>query len=122
MVKTEEFFNIPDNLSARIRPRTTFTRFGLLLIDQHLNPSFSGHLYLGLYNATPNIINIFPDVQVGQIVFEQVKGEITKDRLYKNQAGAKYQNETSFIVPRLDKESEHNNRIQALIEKALAAD
>lgn len=122
LVKTEEFFNIPDNLSARIRPRTTFTRFGLLLIDQHLNPSFSGHLYLGLYNATLNIINIFPDVQVGQIVFEQVKGEITKDRLYKNQAGAKYQNETSFIVPRLDKESERNNRIQALIEKALAAD
>lgn len=121
LVKTEELFTIPDNISARIRPRTTFTRIGLLLSDQHLNPSFSGHLYLGLYNATPNIITISPGARVGQIVFEQVKGDITEGRLYKNKTDAKYQNETDFIAPKPDKDTD-NKRIQALIAQALSRD
>lgn len=113
LIKTKERFSMPDNLTARIRPRTTFSRVGLLLFDQHLNPSFHGHLYLGLYNVTPNVIVIYPDVAVGQIVFETVEGEISADRLYRNKPNAKYQDENGFIVPKLDK------KINDLMNKVL---
>lgn len=119
LVKTKEFFNIPDDLSARIRPRTTFSRIGLLLVDQHLNPSFKGHLYLGLYNATPNVIDIFPGIGIGQIIFEQVAGNISKSRLYRNKSDAKYQDETEFITPQLDKDAKECKKLQDLLAKVL---
>lgn len=113
LIKTREYFTLPDNLTARIRPRTTFSRIGLLLFDQHLNPSFMGHLYLGLYNVTPNVIVIYPNVAVGQIVFEPVQGYISINRLYRNKPNAKYQNENEFVHPKLD------DKIQHLMDKIL---
>ena len=47
LVKTKEKFNFSCVLTGHIRPRTTFSRLGLILSDQHINPTFSGHLYLG---------------------------------------------------------------------------
>lgn len=102
LVRTGEYFSMPDDLTARIRPRTTFSRIGLLLFDQHLNPSFKGHLYLGVYNATPNVIDLYPDVAIGQIVFERVTGEISEERLYRNKENAKYQDERDFVPPITD--------------------
>lgn len=101
LVKTKEKFDIPQNLTAHIRPRTTFTRIGLILSDQHMNPNFRGHLYLGLYNATPNIIDIKAGLNIGQMVFEEVGGDITPEKLYDKKKNAKYQDEDEFIAPSL---------------------
>lgn len=119
LVKTGEYFTMPDDLAARIRPRTTFSRIGLLLFDQHLNPSFKGHLYLGLYNATPNVIDIYPQIAVGQIVFERVDGSISPNKLYRNKPDAKYQDETSFKSPRLDSAKSQSTKIERLMLKVL---
>lgn len=104
LVKTKEKFNMTADLTGHIRPRTTFTRLGLVLSDQHINPTFSGHLYLGFFNATPNAIEIFPELIIGQIVFEKISGDITENLLYKNKKDAKYQNEDSFIFPQISDE------------------
>jgi len=104
IVKTKEKFNMPHNLTGHIRPRTTFTRLGLILSDQHINPTFLGHLYLGLLNATPNAVEIFPELIIGQIVFERIDGIVSDDRLYKNKKNAKYQNENKFISPAINEE------------------
>lgn len=120
LVKTKEKFSIPANMTAHIRPRTTFTKFGLIVSDQHMNPNFKGYLYLGLYNATPNIIDIYPDLIIAQMVFEEVTGEVSKEKLYDQKKDAKYQNEDEFIAPKYDKLSEDEKaEINGIINKML---
>lgn len=120
LVKTKEKFAIPANLTAHVRPRTTFTKFGLVISDQHMNPNFKGYLYLGLYNATPNIIDIYPDLIVAQMVFEEVSGDISEEKLYDRKKDAKYQNEDDFIAPQYDNLSDHEKaEIDGIINKIL---
>ncbi len=38
LIPIREFFNIPNNLSAHFRGRTSFNRLGLILSTQHVNP------------------------------------------------------------------------------------
>lgn len=102
LIKTKERFAIPRNMTAHVRSRTTFTRLGLVVSSQHMNPNFQGYLYLGLYNATPNIIDIYPDLVIAQMVFEEVQGKVTEEKLYDRKKDAKYQNEDTFILPKYD--------------------
>ena len=102
LIKTKEKFSIPFNMTAHIRPRTTFTKIGLIVSAQHMNPNFKGYLYLGLYNATHNTIKISSDLTIAQMVFEEVYGDITEKKLYNNKADAKYQDEDEFITPKYD--------------------
>lgn len=101
LVKTKERFQIPSNLTAHVRPRTTLTRMGLLLSDQHMNPNFRGYLFLGLLNATPNVIDIYPGIPMGQMVFEEIDGTVSKEKLYDQKKDAHYQDEDAFVVPTL---------------------
>ena len=119
LVKTKERFSIPADMTAHVRPRTTFTRFGLIVSDQHMNPNFKGHLYLGLYNATPNIIDIYPDLPIAQMVFEEVSRSITEAKLYDRKKAAKYQDEDDFITPRLDDDlsEEDRKKVDAFINE-----
>lgn len=42
LVSLSEKINLPDNITAHIRPRTKFTRLGLLVSDQHCNSTYTG--------------------------------------------------------------------------------
>lgn len=97
MVELKETITLPNNLTAHIRPRTKFTRVGLLVSDQHCNSTYSGVLRLGLFNATNSVIKIQPGLKIAQIVFEELKEIPTEDKLYMNKKNASYQNETEFI-------------------------
>ena len=99
LVKSGEKYTLPDDIAAYSRPRTTLSRLGLILTPQHFNPSFSGYIYYGLLNVTPNILKIYPGTSIGQIVFEKVYGALDKKNLYKNKTSAQYQNENEFIIP-----------------------
>ena len=129
LIKTREKFNIPANLTAHVRPRTTFNRFGLTLSDQHMNPGFRGHLFLGLYNATPNIISIVPGLTIGQMVFEKVQGEISPQKLYNQKPDAKYQDEDDFRIMDQDSDFEivaindltdaEQKKVNAIVDKLM---
>lgn len=120
LVKTKERFSMPANLTAHIRPRTTFTKLGLTVSAQHMNPEFQGYLYLGLYNATPNIIDIYPDLKIAQMVFEEIAGEITEEKLYNHKKDAKYQNEDEFIAPKYDDLDDNEKaKVDSIINKML---
>lgn len=97
LIRVNEKINMPNNLVAHIRPRTTLIKLGLVLSHQHLNPTFSGYLHLGLFNASPNIIEILPNLVVGQIIFEEIVSIPSKEKWYKNKSDAKYKDEDSFI-------------------------
>lgn len=101
LVQVNESINMPNDLTAHIRPRTTFTRIGLILTAQHFNPSYCGNVQLGLYNATNSIIEITTGLKVGQIVFETLDGEPDVDNLYCNKETSKYQNEHEFVESKI---------------------
>ena len=87
LLSVDERINMPSNLTAHIRPRTKFTRLGLLMSSQHCNSSYSGNLNLGLFNVNPFAVIIHPGMKIAQIVFEQLTDIPTKEY------GGKYQHE-----------------------------
>lgn len=102
LVKIKEKINLPDNLNAHIRPRTRFTRLGLIVSDQHCNSTYCGNLQIGIFNATNSTIQIFPDINICQIVFEELKSIPSTNKQYKNKKNASYQNEEEFRGPKVD--------------------
>lgn len=97
LVTLKEKIALPDNITAHIRPRTRFTRLGLLVSDQHCNSTYSGKLQIGLFNATECAIKIYPGTRIAQMVFEELKSKPSEEKLYKNKPDAIYQNEEKFI-------------------------
>ena len=104
LITLNERINLPNNIIAHIRPRTRFTRLGLILSDQHCNPTYSGRLQLGLFNATPYAIKICPDLKIGQFVFEELKSVPSESKWYKNSKDAIYNNEDKFIGAKISNE------------------
>lgn len=105
LVRLNEKINMPDDLTAHIRPRTTFNKIGLIINCQHINPSYNGNLQFGLKNMCNNAIEIIPNLIIGQLVFETLGGKIAEDILYRNKKNAKYQGEDGFITSKVYDES-----------------
>lgn len=96
LVKLQEKLTIPEDCVAHLRPRTRFTRIGLLLADQHCNPTYSGVLSVGLFNASPYTLRLKEGISIGQVVFERMTGTPSEEKQYRNKANAAYMNESSF--------------------------
>lgn len=103
LVSVKETISLPQNLTAHIRPRTKFTRLGLVLSSQHCNSTYSGNLQLGLYNCTNFPIKLVSNIKFAQIVFEELKSIPSQEKQYKNR-NATYQNERQFIGAKFDNE------------------
>jgi len=100
LVSVKERINIPCNITAHVRPRTKFTRIGLIVSGQHCNSSYSGLLNLGLYNVNPFAIKIYAGMKLAQIVFEELKSTPSPKKQYrgsyqgeKGMAGADFSSE-----------------------------
>lgn len=96
LVELQEKLTIPVDCVAHIRPRTRFTRIGLLIADQHCNPTYSGTLYIGILNVSPNALKISKGIRIAQLVFERLSDTPNSDKLYKNKPNAAYMNESEF--------------------------
>lgn len=93
LVSLRETLKVPDDITVHLRPKTRYTRLGLLVTDQHCNSTFSGHLRIGLFNATEYPIHIYPDYTIAQLVFEELEEVPSSEKLYKNREDVHYQNE-----------------------------
>lgn len=104
LVALKETISLPENITAHIRPKTSYTRLGLLVSPQHCNSTYAGHLRLGLFNATDYPILIRPDYAIAQIVFEELQDIPSEDKQYRNKKDAHYQNENGeFRGAKFDK-------------------
>ena len=92
-VSLGEMIKLPDNLTAHMRPKTRYTRLGLIVGDQHCNSTYTGHLRIGIFNATDYPIRIYSGVTIAQLVFVELDGIPSSEKLYKNKQNAHYQNE-----------------------------
>lgn len=120
LVSIKEKVNLPDNLTAHIRPRTRFTKLGLIVSDQHCNSTYSGKLRIGLFNATDYAIRIFPGIKIAQIVFEELKSKPSEEKLYKNKLNATYQDEDKFIGAKIS--DEFNEKVADTVRLLLKKD
>ena len=88
-----EKINLPDDISAHIRPKTRYTRLGLVVSAQHCNSSYAGTLRIGLFNATGYPIRIRKGYSIAQLVFEELNEVASDEKLYRIKESAHYQNE-----------------------------
>lgn len=102
LVGLEEKICLPKNLIAHIRPRTRFTRSGIIISDQHCNPTYNGILQIGLFNAGVNAFRLKKGLKVAQLVFEELASEPDEFLLYKNKKDAAYNDESDFRGAKFD--------------------
>lgn len=93
---------LPSNVTAHIRPKTRYTRLGLLVSDQHCNSTYNGKLSIGLFNATEYPIRIRKGYTIAQVIFEQLVREPSENKQYKNKKNSHYQNEREFRGSKFD--------------------
>ena len=100
-----ENISLPQEITAHLRPKTSFTRLGLLVSGQHINSTYVGKLKVGLFNATDYPIRIHKGYPLAQVVFEELDECPSENKQYKNKKNAHYHNEDEkFIGAKFDKE------------------
>lgn len=80
LIETIEKVNIPENLAARILPRSSLFRMGCSLETALVDPGFKGTLTIGLKNLTEREFKFEKGARIAQIVFEEVSEGV---KLYK---------------------------------------
>ena len=75
LVETLERVNMPENLIARVLPRSSLFRCGCSLVTALVDPGYAGVLIFGLRNLSEFEFRIEKGARVAQIVFEQVEGK-----------------------------------------------
>lgn len=116
LARLEDRVNMPSDIGGHIRPRTTFNKLGIIITSQHINPTYSGNLQIGIRNCTPNTMLLFPKLKIGQIVFEQVDGEIPEHILYENKPDSKYNNEDDFVGSKIYAETEIQSYLRKIFD------
>lgn len=96
LVEIQERLTLPADCVAHVRPRSRFTRLGLLVTGQHFNPTYSGKVPLGIFNASPNTLVLRQGLRLAQVVFERLSQAPGESKLYRNKANAAYMNEEQF--------------------------
>lgn len=74
LVKTIESFNMPQNLTANFKPRTTTFRSGLFLRTGNVAPGYSGPVTFGMKNEGPIDVTIEMGARFVHVQFDEVEG------------------------------------------------
>ncbi len=74
LVETKEKVNIPENISARMLPRSTLHRSGVWVFTAFIDPGYKGKLIFGMKNMGPETFEIEKEARIAQIIFEKVEG------------------------------------------------
>ena len=80
LVKTIEILNMPENLTANFKPRTTTFRSGLFLRTGNVAPGYCGPVTFGMKNEGPIEVTIEMGARFVHVQFDEVKGGGNLDR------------------------------------------
>jgi len=75
LVKTVEEVNLPDNIAAMFKPRSTTFRSGLVLRTGIASPGYNGPLFFGIKNEGNILVRVEMGARFAQIIFFEVKGK-----------------------------------------------
>ncbi|HVT00970.1 MAG TPA: 2'-deoxycytidine 5'-triphosphate deaminase [Patescibacteria group bacterium] len=74
LVKTIESVNMPENLTANMKPRSTTFRSGIFIRTGNIPPGYCGGLTFGLKNEGPIPVTIEMGARIIHVQFEEVAG------------------------------------------------
>ncbi len=74
LAHTLEWVELPPDLAATIRTRSSYGRRGILVTAGFVDPGFRGQLTLGLVNMGPNTVHLKMNDRVVQLILHQVLG------------------------------------------------
>lgn len=74
LVKTIESVNMPENLTANMKPRSTTFRSGIFIRTGNIPPGYCGGLTFGLKNEGPVAVTIEMGARIIHVQFEEVQG------------------------------------------------
>src|SRR3989344_7328525 len=75
LTKTIEEVNLPDNIAAVFKPRSTTFRCGLVVRTGIANPGYSGQLFFGIINEGNIPVEIEMGARYVSIYFHEIKGK-----------------------------------------------
>jgi|TARA_Y100000034_G_scaffold136892_1_gene216752 dUTP pyrophosphatase len=75
LIETLEKVNMPSDIAAWMRHRSTLQRSGVGLLTALIDPGFKGTLTFGLRNFGAHSFKLQRGARVGQIIFSKVAGE-----------------------------------------------
>ncbi len=75
LTETVEKFNMPLNLLAIVKPRTTLHRSGIITRVSVADPGYSGTIHPALFNAGPVPVEIELGARYVNVMFFEVKGK-----------------------------------------------
>jgi len=75
LVQTMERVNIPHNILADVRTRTTLFRSGMYLKTSYISPNYQGVLTFGLWNLNPWPVKIERGFRIACISFMEISGQ-----------------------------------------------
>ncbi len=92
LATTEEYVEIPADLTARVEGRSSVGRLGITIhiTAGFIDAGFKGKITLEIANLSNNSIILYQGMRICQLVFEELKN--TPKRIY-GEAGNKYQNQ-----------------------------
>lgn len=80
LIKTIEKINLPDNISAIFRPRSTLQRCGVALFTAAASPGYSGELTFGICNLGKNNFRLELGARIVHIIFFDTSENISSYR------------------------------------------
>jgi len=75
LTKTVEEVNLPENIAAIFKPRTTTFRSGLMVRTGIGNPGYHGTLFFGVINEGPIPVKVEMGARYVSVYFHEVKGK-----------------------------------------------
>lgn len=102
LATTQEYFEMPDNLTAFVEGRSSIGRIGLFIQNAGwIDPGFKGRITLELYNASSLPIKLKSGKRICQMVFCKM------DSPAENPYSGKYQGQTVTVGSRIYKDKDH---------------
>lgn len=80
LVKTIERVNLPDDIAAIFRPRSTLQRCGIGLFTATASPGYCGELTFGMYNFGKNNFRLELGARIVHIIFFKTTDNISEYR------------------------------------------
>jgi deoxycytidine triphosphate deaminase len=80
LIKTMEKVNLPSDVAAIFRPRSTLQRCGVALFTATASPGYCGELTFGLKNLGKNDFKLEMGARVAHIIFFKTSGNVSDYR------------------------------------------
>ncbi|HEC64457.1 MAG TPA: dCTP deaminase [bacterium] len=100
LVSTREKIHVPNNMCARIEGKSSLGRLGLVVhaTAGFIDPNFTGHLTLELFNVGKHGLILTPGMRISQISFFRL-GKAAERPYGHKELGSRYQNQADRPVP-----------------------